>query len=80
MLYSDEYYAAQKAKRRSLGLINFIGELFDDIAEEPARSLGSTVFAFVQSVAWLSSESESTRRYDYKNEIFSARTYRLSSY
>ncbi|EIM85126.1 uncharacterized protein STEHIDRAFT_81994 [Stereum hirsutum FP-91666 SS1] len=27
-LYSDEYYAAQKAKRRGLGLIRFIGELF----------------------------------------------------
>ena len=27
-LGSDEYYAAQKAKRRGLGLINFIGELF----------------------------------------------------
>ncbi|KAH0588820.1 hypothetical protein H2248_004620 [Termitomyces sp. 'cryptogamus'] len=27
-LYSDEYYAAQKAKRRGLGLIKFIGELF----------------------------------------------------
>ncbi len=26
--YSDEYYAAQKAKRRGLGLIRFIGELF----------------------------------------------------
>jgi translation initiation factor 4G len=28
VLYSEEYYAAQKAKRRSLGLIKFIGELF----------------------------------------------------
>lgn len=28
VLYSDEYYAAQKAKRRGLGLIRFIGELF----------------------------------------------------
>ena len=28
VLYSDEYYAAQKAKRQSLGLIKFIGELF----------------------------------------------------
>ena len=28
MLYSDEYYAAQKAKRQGLGLIKFIGELF----------------------------------------------------
>ena len=28
VLYSDEQYAAQKAKRRSLGLIKFIGELF----------------------------------------------------
>ncbi|THH13662.1 hypothetical protein EW146_g6581 [Bondarzewia mesenterica] len=27
-LYSEEYYAAQKAKRRGLGLIRFIGELF----------------------------------------------------
>ncbi|KAG6905644.1 hypothetical protein DXG01_001452 [Tephrocybe rancida] len=27
-LYSDNYYAAQKAKRRSLGLTRFIGELF----------------------------------------------------
>ncbi|KAH9955045.1 hypothetical protein BC827DRAFT_1239687 [Russula dissimulans] len=27
-LYSDEYYAASKAKRRGLGLIRFIGELF----------------------------------------------------
>lgn len=27
-LYSDEYYASQKAKRRGLGLIRFIGELF----------------------------------------------------
>ena len=27
-LYSKEYYAAQKAKRRGLGLIKFIGELF----------------------------------------------------
>ncbi|KAI0036139.1 armadillo-type protein [Vararia minispora EC-137] len=27
-LYSDEYYAAAKAKRRGLGLIRFIGELF----------------------------------------------------
>ena len=27
-LYSDEYYVAQKAKRRGLGLIRFIGELF----------------------------------------------------
>ncbi|KAJ3890071.1 armadillo-type protein [Lentinula edodes] len=27
-LYSDEYYAAQKAKRQGLGLIKFIGELF----------------------------------------------------
>ncbi|EJD40409.1 hypothetical protein AURDEDRAFT_115891 [Auricularia subglabra TFB-10046 SS5] len=27
-LYSDEYYAAQKAKRRGLGLVRFIGELF----------------------------------------------------
>ncbi|KAF7297932.1 MI domain-containing protein [Mycena chlorophos] len=28
LLYSDEYYAAQKAKRQGLGLIKFIGELF----------------------------------------------------
>jgi translation initiation factor 4G len=27
-LYSDEYYAAQKAKRQGLGLIQFIGELY----------------------------------------------------
>ncbi len=27
-MYSEEYYAAQKAKRRGLGLIKFIGELF----------------------------------------------------
>ncbi|KDQ20084.1 hypothetical protein BOTBODRAFT_27505 [Botryobasidium botryosum FD-172 SS1] len=27
-LYSDEYYAAQKAKRQGLGLVQFIGELF----------------------------------------------------
>ncbi|EIW83891.1 ARM repeat-containing protein, partial [Coniophora puteana RWD-64-598 SS2] len=27
-LYSDEYYAAQKAKRQGIGLIKFIGELF----------------------------------------------------
>jgi translation initiation factor 4G len=27
-LYSEEYYAASKAKRRGLGLIRFIGELF----------------------------------------------------
>ncbi|KAG1835923.1 ARM repeat-containing protein [Suillus subalutaceus] len=27
-LYSNEYYAAQKAKRQGLGLIKFIGELF----------------------------------------------------
>ncbi|KAI6046362.1 armadillo-type protein [Pisolithus marmoratus] len=27
-LYSDEYYASQKAKRQGLGLIKFIGELF----------------------------------------------------
>jgi translation initiation factor 4G len=27
-LYSDEYYAAEKAKRRGLGLVKFIGELF----------------------------------------------------
>jgi translation initiation factor 4G len=27
-LYSEEYYAAQKAKRQGLGLIKFIGELF----------------------------------------------------
>lgn len=27
-LYSDEYYAAQKAKRQSLGLVKFISELF----------------------------------------------------
>jgi hypothetical protein len=27
-LYSDEYFAAQKAKRRGLGLIQFIGELY----------------------------------------------------
>ena len=27
-LYSDEYHAAQKAKRQALGLIKFIGELF----------------------------------------------------
>ncbi|KAJ7202359.1 hypothetical protein GGX14DRAFT_399525 [Mycena pura] len=27
VLYSDEYYAAQKAKRQGLGLIKFIGEL-----------------------------------------------------
>ncbi|KAF8891815.1 armadillo-type protein [Infundibulicybe gibba] len=28
VLYSDEYYAAQKAERQGLGLIEFIGELF----------------------------------------------------
>jgi translation initiation factor 4G len=28
MLYSDEYFAAQKAKRQRLGFIMFIGELF----------------------------------------------------
>ncbi|KAF7315030.1 MI domain-containing protein [Mycena indigotica] len=28
VLYADEYYAAQKAKRQGLGLIKFIGELF----------------------------------------------------
>jgi len=28
VLYSSEYYAAQKAKRQGLGLIKFIGELF----------------------------------------------------
>jgi len=28
-LYSDEYYAAAKAKRRGLGLIRFVGELFN---------------------------------------------------
>ena len=28
VLYSDEYYASQKAKRQGLGLIKFIGELF----------------------------------------------------
>jgi translation initiation factor 4G len=28
VLYSDEYYASQKAKRRGLGLVKFIGELF----------------------------------------------------
>jgi translation initiation factor 4G len=28
VLYSPEYYAAQKAKRRGLGLVKFIGELF----------------------------------------------------
>ncbi|CCM03917.1 uncharacterized protein FIBRA_06068 [Fibroporia radiculosa] len=28
ILYSEEYYAAQKAKRQGLGLIKFIGELF----------------------------------------------------
>ncbi|KAF8161711.1 armadillo-type protein [Mycena galopus ATCC 62051] len=28
VLYSDEYYAAQRAKRQGLGLIRFIGELF----------------------------------------------------
>jgi translation initiation factor 4G len=28
VLYSEEYYAAQKAKRQGLGLIKFIGELF----------------------------------------------------
>ncbi|KIJ31256.1 hypothetical protein M422DRAFT_186254 [Sphaerobolus stellatus SS14] len=28
VLYSEEYYAAQKAKRRGLGLVKFIGELF----------------------------------------------------
>ncbi|KAF9784685.1 armadillo-type protein [Thelephora terrestris] len=27
-LYSDEYYAAQKAKRQGLGLVQFIGELY----------------------------------------------------
>jgi len=27
-LYSDEYYASQKAKRQGLGLVKFIGELF----------------------------------------------------
>ena len=27
-LYSDEYYAAQKAKRQGLGLVKFTGELF----------------------------------------------------
>nr|GAT56168.1 predicted protein [Mycena chlorophos] len=29
LLYSDEYYAAQKARRQGLGLIKFIGELFN---------------------------------------------------
>ena len=28
VLYSDEYYAANKARRRKLGLIRFLGELF----------------------------------------------------
>ena len=28
VLYSDEYYAAQKAKRQGLGLIKFISEHF----------------------------------------------------
>ncbi|KAK0226358.1 armadillo-type protein [Armillaria fumosa] len=28
VLYSEEYYAAQKAKRQSLGLVKFMGELF----------------------------------------------------
>ena len=28
VLYSEEYYAAEKAKRRGLGLVKFIGELF----------------------------------------------------
>jgi translation initiation factor 4G len=28
VLYSDEYYTAQKARRQGLGLIKFIGELF----------------------------------------------------
>ena len=28
VLYSEEYYAAQKAKRQGLGLVKFIGELF----------------------------------------------------
>ena len=28
MVFSDEYYALQKAKRRGLGLVKFIGELF----------------------------------------------------
>ena len=28
VLYSDEYYMAQKAKRQGLGLVRFIGELF----------------------------------------------------
>ncbi|CAE6421686.1 unnamed protein product, partial [Rhizoctonia solani] len=28
VLYSDEYYAAAKAKRQGLGLVRFIGELF----------------------------------------------------
>ncbi|KAK1230746.1 hypothetical protein PQX77_006152 [Marasmius sp. AFHP31] len=28
-LYSDSYYASQKAKRRGLGLVKFIGELFN---------------------------------------------------
>lgn len=27
-ILSDEYYAAQKAKRRGLGLVRFIGELY----------------------------------------------------
>lgn len=27
-IMSDEYYAAQKAKRRGLGLVRFIGELY----------------------------------------------------
>ena len=28
VLYSDEYYAAEKAKRQGLGLVKFVGELF----------------------------------------------------
>ncbi|KAI6046359.1 armadillo-type protein [Pisolithus marmoratus] len=48
-LYSDEYYAAQTAKRQGLGLIKFIGELFklqmltERIMHECVKKLLSTV-------------------------------------
>ena len=43
-LYSDEYYAAQKAKRRGLGLIKFIGELFklQRVCQEAAWECGQS--------------------------------------
>ena len=43
-LYSDEYYAAQKAKRRGLGLIKFIGELFklQRVCQEAAWEYGQS--------------------------------------